>query len=101
MEIPLKPKSSETVTVPVLQTPILISEAGHVLNQLYPHNPFSITWFKRKAGQFKWSLRSTKENGDYDVAAFAKEWGGGGHHNASGFITKKPIWISHKKGVIP
>ena len=37
-----------------------------------------------KDGQCKCSLRS---NGDYDVSAIAKAFGGGGHRNAAGFTT--------------
>ena len=35
-------------------------------------------------GQAHCSLRS---NGDYDVSAIAKAFGGGGHRNAAGFST--------------
>lgn len=33
----------------------------------------------------KYSLRSDKNGGNYDVSAIAKYYGGGGHHNAAGF----------------
>lgn len=39
-------------------------------------------WFERGDGQMQFSLRS---RGDVDVSAIAKEHGGGGHKNASGF----------------
>lgn len=39
-------------------------------------------WFERGDGMLQFSLRSI---GDLDVAEIAKEYGGGGHKNASGF----------------
>lgn len=33
----------------------------------------------------KWSLRSNKNGSNFDVAAIAKHYNGGGHHNAAGF----------------
>jgi uncharacterized protein len=36
----------------------------------------------------KWSLRSDKHGSDYDVAAIAQHYGGGGHKNAAGFSVR-------------
>lgn len=60
--------------------PMFASEAGHVLAG--ESGTFGATWFKGKDGSVKWSLRSI---GDYDVAAIARSFGGGGHKNAAGF----------------
>lgn len=62
--------------------PHLQSDVGHELaNQ---SGTFGLLWSIDKDGQCKCSLRS---NGDYDVSAIAKAFGGGGHRNAAGFTT--------------
>ena len=45
---------------------------------------FGLVWSMAGDGQVHCSLRS---NGDYDVSAIAKAFGGGGHRNAAGFST--------------
>lgn len=45
---------------------------------------FGLCWYYTKDGTIACSLRS---NGDYDVSAIAKVFGGGGHKNAAGFTT--------------
>lgn len=60
----------------------LSSELGHQLaNQ---SGTFGLVWFQDVSGKIRCSLRS---NGDYDVSAIAKAFGGGGHRNAAGFST--------------
>lgn len=61
--------------------PHLTSDAGHELaNQ---SGTFGLCWTLGKEGmKANCSLRS---NGDYDVSAIAKVFGGGGHKNAAGF----------------
>ena len=60
--------------------PHLQSDVGHELaNQ---SGTFGLLWCIDKDNQCKCSLRS---NGDYDVSAIAKAFGGGGHRNAAGF----------------
>ena len=62
--------------------PHLASDVGHELaNQ---SGTFGLLWSIDKDNICKCSLRS---NGDYDVSAIAKEFGGGGHKNAAGFTT--------------
>lgn len=62
--------------------PHLHSDVGHELaNQ---SGTFGLLWCIGKDNQCKCSLRS---NGDYDVSAIAKAFGGGGHRNAAGFTT--------------
>ena len=62
--------------------PHLHSDVGHELaNQ---SGTFGLLWFIDKDNVCKVSLRS---NGDYDVSAIAKAFGGGGHRNAAGFMT--------------
>ena len=60
----------------------LASDLGHELaNQ---SGTFGLVWSMAGDGQIHCSLRS---NGDYDVSAIAKCFGGGGHRNAAGFST--------------
>jgi len=61
--------------------PHLTSDVGHELaNQ---SSTFGLCWTLSQTGLVaKCSLRS---NGDYDVSAIAKSFGGGGHRNAAGF----------------
>lgn len=61
--------------------PHLTSDVGHELAT--QSGTFGLCWCLSKEGMVaKCSLRS---NGDYDVSAIAKAFGGGGHRNASGF----------------
>ena len=58
----------------------LTSDVGHELaNQ---SGTFGLLWRIDKDNTCICSLRS---NGDYDVSAIAKAFGGGGHKNAAGF----------------
>ena len=62
--------------------PHLQSDVGHELaNQ---SGTFGLLWTLDKDNVCQCSLRS---NGDYDVSAIAKVFGGGGHRNAAGFTT--------------
>ena len=61
--------------------PHLTSDVGHEL--AVQSGTFGLCWTLSKEGLIaKCSLRS---NGDYDVSAIAKAFGGGGHRNAAGF----------------
>ena len=62
--------------------PHLQSDVGHELAT--QSGTFGLLWCIDKDNQCKCSLRS---NGDYDVSAIAKAFGGGGHRNAAGFTT--------------
>ena len=62
--------------------PFLQSDVGHELAT--QSGTFGLLWSIDKDNQCKCSLRS---NGDYDVSAIAKAFGGGGHRNAAGFTT--------------
>lgn len=61
--------------------PHLTSDVGHELaNQ---SGTFGLCWTLGQSGTVaKCSLRS---NGEYDVSAIARTFGGGGHRNAAGF----------------
>lgn len=61
--------------------PSLTSDVGHALATKC--ETFGLCWtFPQEGMTAKCSLRS---NGDYDVSAIAKVFGGGGHKNAAGF----------------
>ena len=60
----------------------LASDLGHELANR--SGTFGLVWSMAGDGQIHCSLRS---NGDYDVSAIAKAFGGGGHRNAAGFST--------------
>lgn len=60
----------------------LASDLGHELAN--KSGTFGLVWSMAGDGQIHCSLRS---NGDYDVSAIAKTFGGGGHRNAAGFST--------------
>lgn len=55
------------------------SDLGHVLANR--SGTYGLVWNVLSNGQVQCSLRS---NGDYDVSAIAKRFGGGGHKNAAG-----------------
>ena len=59
--------------------PHLASDVGHELANA--SGTFGLCWYMGRDGKAKVSLRS---NGDYDVSAIAKSFGGGGHRSASG-----------------
>lgn len=71
--------------------PHLASDVGHQLaNQ---SGTYGLLWSINKEGKCLCSLRS---NGDYDVSAIAKTFGGGGHKTAAGFevdINQLLEWI--------
>lgn len=62
--------------------PHLQSDVGHELTN--QSGTFGLLWYIDKDNVCKCSLRS---NGDYDVSAIARAFGGGGHRNAAGFTT--------------
>lgn len=60
--------------------PHLASDVGNALANA--SGTYGLLWFINKEGKCLCSLRS---NGDYDVSAIAKAFGGAGHKNAAGF----------------
>lgn len=72
--------------------PHLASDVGHELANR--SGTYGLLWHVNKEGKCICSLRS---NGDYDVSAIAKAFGGGGHKNAAGFevdINSLLSWIA-------
>jgi uncharacterized protein len=71
--------------------PNLASDVGHKLAT--ESGTYGLCWSLGSDFRVKCSLRS---NGEYDVSAIAKAFGGGGHRNAAGFTTSLEIltdWI--------
>lgn len=62
-----------------VNTPIFQSEVGHELANT--SGSFGLSWYMADVGRARCSFRS---NGDYDVSAIARAFGGGGHRNAAG-----------------
>ncbi len=76
-----------------VNTPVNISEVGHELAKA--SGTFGLVWYYDGAtGRANCSLRS---NGDYDVSAIAKAFGGGGHKNAAGFNIDMPTLLGWLK----
>lgn len=71
--------------VPVVNTTTLFSEVGDYLCTKYPDAPFAAYYFDRH-DQRQWGLRS---RGSFDCSVVAKQYGGGGHPGAAGFVTVK------------
>ena len=69
--------------------------ASDLSHELANHSgTFGLVWSMAGDGQIHCSLRS---NGDYDVSAIAKVFGGGGHRNAAGFSTDLDTLVSWLK----
>lgn len=65
------------------------SEVGHELANA--SGSYGLVWYIDEYNIVRCSLRS---NGDYDVSAIAKLFGGGGHRNAAGFSTDIEIFLT-------
>lgn len=65
-----------------VNSPVHQSEVGHELAN--KSGSFGVAWYLDEDNTVRCSIRS---NGDYDVSAIAKAFGGGGHRNAAGFST--------------
>lgn len=64
------------------------SDVGHLLCK--KSGTFGATYHSNGKG-YKFSIRS---EGDFDVAAIAKAFGGGGHRNAAGFSLEHPVDVA-------
>lgn len=67
----------------------LASDVGHELANL--SGTYGLCWYLTEKKMVKVSLRS---NGDYDVSAIAKIFGGGGHKNAAGFSVTPELFFT-------
>jgi oligoribonuclease NrnB/cAMP/cGMP phosphodiesterase (DHH superfamily) len=80
--------------VPVVNATEFRSEIANRLCSLHPQCPFAAAYHYDKSGELCWSLRSI---GEFDVAALARQAGGGGHKNASGFNGPAPQMSSRQR----
>jgi len=72
--------------IPVVNAPfVAISE---LVGALADGVPFAVGWHQRADGMFVYSLRSRD---DFDVAALAKTFGGGGHRASAGFVSTRMV----------
>lgn len=67
-------------TVPVAEAPFFYSDVANLLCKRHPEAAFAVC-YRYQDGQLKWDFRSI---GEFDVSVIAKQFGGGGHKNASG-----------------
>ncbi|PIQ28882.1 phosphoesterase [bacterium (Candidatus Blackallbacteria) CG17_big_fil_post_rev_8_21_14_2_50_48_46] len=81
--------------VPGVNTPLFASELGNNLCLRFPEAPFAMSFSDQK-GLRKFSLRSI---GEFDVSAICREFGGGGHRNASGFALPLEQLNTHIKRI--
>jgi oligoribonuclease NrnB/cAMP/cGMP phosphodiesterase (DHH superfamily) len=78
--------------VPTINTPYMnISDHLNALAEQYPDAPFSAGYFRKRDGDWQFSLR-VRKGSDFDCSAVATEFGGGGHRAAAGFEVKTLPW---------
>lgn len=76
-------------TIPVVNAPYpMISDVLNAVLEEHADAPYAVGWFQRGDGRYQYSLRS---RGVTDVSAIAKVFGGGGHHNAAGFVSDERV----------
>lgn len=68
--------------IPTVNSCLFQSELGDLLCQRHSEAAFAGVWYLNQKGHQAWSIRSV---GEFDVAAVAEGYGGGGHKNAAGF----------------
>lgn len=64
------------------------SDVGHRLLDLHPNAPFAGYYLFTANGDEQWGLRG-RDSDDFDVSEIAKQYGGGGHKKASGFLMNR------------
>ena len=69
-----------------VNSPVLQSELGELLQERYPDDPFVGIYHDTARNTVKWSLRA---NGGFDVSQVAGKYGGGGHRPAAGFEVRQ------------
>jgi oligoribonuclease NrnB/cAMP/cGMP phosphodiesterase (DHH superfamily) len=76
-------------SIPCVNVPYHMgSTVGHRLLELYPEAPFSGYYLFNAKGDEQWGLRG-RATDDFDVSVIAKQYGGGGHKKASGFLMNR------------
>jgi nanoRNase/pAp phosphatase (c-di-AMP/oligoRNAs hydrolase) len=78
--------------IPIINiTPQNSSDHIDKLLKRYPTYPFAASFFLRGDGQWQFSLRA---RGDFDVSDIARQFGGGGHKSAAGFVVPSLPWTA-------
>jgi len=81
--------------IEIKQSELLMnSDIIQVLKDVY--KPLFAVSILKKGERYKYSLRSDKDKGDFDVTTICEKYGGGGHKNAAGFVVPYPIHINIK-----
>jgi oligoribonuclease NrnB/cAMP/cGMP phosphodiesterase (DHH superfamily) len=76
--------------IPVLNVPY--KETSSVVGKAAEGVLFAVGWHQSADGKYLYSLRSDEKGSNFDVAEFAKRFGGGGHRNAAGFRSDRQLW---------
>ena len=76
-------------TVPIVNATTLFSEVGDYLCRLQADSFFCAYYFDRNDGQRQWGLRG---RGKVDLSLIAKQYGGGGHPDAAGFVSAQSFY---------
>jgi oligoribonuclease NrnB/cAMP/cGMP phosphodiesterase (DHH superfamily) len=84
--------------VPCVNATMHFSEVGEELCRRFPERPFSAFYLDRADGKRQFGLRA---RGDFDVSEVARQYGGGGHKGAAGFVVDRPSALSIVPGVAP
>ncbi len=69
--------------IPYTNATVYFSEVANRLRELHPKAPFAAYYFDRTDTQRQWGLRSGE---NFDCSKVAKQFGGGGHPTAAGFV---------------
>lgn len=64
---------------------------SQVLELLYPGEPFAARWQRAADGRYHYSLASAEDG--MDVSEIAREFGGGGHAHAAGFVSDELVHV--------
>jgi oligoribonuclease NrnB/cAMP/cGMP phosphodiesterase (DHH superfamily) len=76
-------------SIPCVNVPYHMgSDVGHRLLEIHPEAPFSGYYLFTANGDEQWGLRG-RDSDDFDVSTIAKQYGGGGHKKASGFLMNR------------
>lgn len=85
--------------IPTVAAPVLHSEVGHKLLDMYPDAPYVQTYTDNvPEGKRKYSMRS--EDHREDVSVIAKKYGGGGHRNAAGYSVLANVPLTNRVQVV-
>lgn len=74
--------------IPIVNAPYI--NTSELVGFLAQDALFAVGWFQRGDGKYQYSLRSREE---FDVSELAAKYGGGGHHNAAGFVIDDRVFV--------